>query len=101
MDLVNANHSSRQVPFRTSVQYAAKHLGLKEEDALELCHEISSKDDSEGGVDALFASITQRLVLDSEATDLARSRNDHRGRGDPSQRVHIADKSAGQSSPCC
>lgn len=100
MDLVRKDESRREVPFKTSVQYAASHFGLTEEDALELCHEVSSKEDFGGGIDDLFKAITKRLVADSEATDRERLRNQQASRGNATERVHIADRSGGRSS-CC
>lgn len=92
--------SKRQVPFKTSIQYAASQFGLKEVEALELCHEISSKEDYDGGIHELFLGIARRLLSDSEATDLARLQRAQANRDDPNTRVHIADKSA-QQSKCC
>ena len=100
MDLVTADESRRQVPFRTSVQYAAAHFQMNEEEAIELCHEVSSKEDVNDGILELFRTITKRLVQDSEATDRERLRHSQASRGNNSERVHIADKSA-RKSGCC
>ncbi|CCG84165.2 protein of unknown function [Taphrina deformans PYCC 5710] len=98
LDLTKTNSTVREVPFKTSVEYAAAHFGLKFEEALELCHEVSSKDDRDGGIDALFMLITKRLILDSEATDRARSAQANRS--DYTNRVHIADHTVNRSM-CC
>lgn len=98
MDLVKGDASRRQVTFKTSVEYAASQFGLRQEDALDLCHEISSKDEYDEGIDELFMTITKRLIRESEATD--RARQAQANRSDASDRVHIADKSANRSM-CC
>ncbi len=97
-DLVQQDPRKREVPFETSVAFAAQNLGLKGQDAcIDACHEVSAKDGE--GVEELFHVITRKLVEHSETIGNVRSQANYQRRS-MAPAVHITEL-ARKSQSCC